>query len=332
MFLLLFSLFLAFLSLLLIQFSAGAQIVSAIAGWSYLYSLFATGIIIATYLIFGGFQSVLVTDVVQGIVMLILLPLILWAVGTNEVVETTKTSFEQLDLLTISSFVFTGLFVVAASADIWQRIYAARDNKSAKAGLVLAAILFIVFGFGIAGLGVFAKVGLPNIDPNNAFVESVVSLMPKWAFVTVILLVFSSIMSTADTEIFLLSSILSREITRWKNGYKSNRETSENTKITIARVCVVVITLLGLILSAFFVELVDIYVFLLSIILIISPPLLLGLRLKLNDKSVSISIILSLITFISLIITGNLNANNIVLIVIPGFLFTLISKFTIKIG
>ncbi|MCH8244684.1 mechanosensitive ion channel, partial [Patescibacteria group bacterium] len=86
-----------------------------------------------------------------------------------------------------------GLFVVAASADIWQRIYAAKNNTHARIALGIAAVLFVLFGFGLCGLGIFAKVALPAIDPNNAFVESISQLMPKGLVVVVILFVFGKV-------------------------------------------------------------------------------------------------------------------------------------------
>lgn len=318
--------FIAFFALLVIQFSAGAQIVSALSGWEYITALLVIGLVISIYLIFGGFKSVLATDIVQGAAMLILLPLILWAMYNTTNVDLNLSSFEAIDSFSILSLTFTGMFVVLASSDIWQRIYAAKDNKNANKALILAAILFILFGIGICGLGVFAKTGLSEIDPNNAFIASVTSLLPTWASTFVILLVFSSIMSTADTEIFLLSSIFSREITRWKNGYKTNKLTSLTVKANLARWAIFIIVLMSILVSIYFNNLVDIYIFLLSVIIIISPPLIIGFFTELKNNTVTTSIIAGLIMFISLIYTGNLNPDNLVLIVIPSFLVTMVIK------
>lgn len=318
--------FIAFFALLIIQFSAGAQIVSALSGWEYLSSVLIIGGVIIIYLLFGGFKSVLATDIIQGIAMLILLPLILWAISNTKEYNLDEITFEGIDGFSIISFVFTGLFVVLASSDIWQRIYAAKDNSNANKGLVLASVLFILFGLGLCGLGIFAKAGLPAIDPNNAFVDSVTTLLPVWASTLVVLLVFSSIMSTADTEIFLLSSILSRELIRWKGGYKNNKLTSEQTTTSHARIAIIIVTVLSISTSIFFDDLVDIYVFLLSVILVISPPLIVGFFTTLNNKTVTVSILVSLVVFFSLIVTKQLNADNLVIIVIPSFLVTLLMK------
>ncbi|PIZ73301.1 hypothetical protein COY07_02130 [Candidatus Peregrinibacteria bacterium CG_4_10_14_0_2_um_filter_43_11] len=61
---------------LITQFIAGTQILSAISGYSYELSLLISASVVLVYLILGGFQSVVRTDVFQYLVLLFLIFLI----------------------------------------------------------------------------------------------------------------------------------------------------------------------------------------------------------------------------------------------------------------
>ena len=314
---------LAFLALLVIQYSAGGYILSSLTSLDYGVSVGLCGFIVLGYLVLGGFKSVIATDVLQGIIMLTLLP-ILW-IATKNVDYTSVTADGSLGINLILSLTIAGIFTALASADVWQRICAAKNAKSAFVGLTVAAVLFIVFGFGIIEIGEFVKAAAPTTNPDNAFVEGVTQLLPQAFSTFILLLVFSAILSTADTEVFLLSTLVTREFSRWRGGYKSNIETSNQLITSHAKFCLVFVSLIAMILAVFFSNLTSTYIFLLGLILVLSPTLLIGLFVTINRKVAFVSLLLTLITFFITVLTGLLTADNLALILIPGFIFTLLT-------
>lgn len=68
----------AFFSMLLIQFTAGGQVLSSLTSFSYEQSVIITALVCTAYLFIGGFKTVLATDLVQGIARLTLMPLLVY--------------------------------------------------------------------------------------------------------------------------------------------------------------------------------------------------------------------------------------------------------------
>ena len=67
----------AVLALLVIQLVVGGLLISTLTGLSYPISVVVIGVVIAIYLTLGGFNSVLTTDVLQAVSMILLLAFLL---------------------------------------------------------------------------------------------------------------------------------------------------------------------------------------------------------------------------------------------------------------
>jgi Na+/proline symporter len=80
-------------------------------------------------------------------------------------------------------------------------------------------------------------------------------MLPHWAVVIAVVLVISVIMSTADTEIFLLSGMTLREILRLR-GLKESSVISQKQSIRASRILMIIITCSAVLLSLVFRELV----------------------------------------------------------------------------
>ena len=132
-----------------------------------------------------------------------------------------------------------------------------------------------------------------------------------------VLVVLSAIMSTADTEMFLLSGLSVREWARL--GKRHGTMAAEYTSVNRARGVMLMITVSSVIMSVFFSDLVAIYTWLLSSILVVAAPIFVGLFLRFDHRVFSWSVSLSAVLFVALIILDQLTLENAYLIVIPGF-------------
>lgn len=309
----------AFFSMLLIQFTAGGQILQPLLHIDYSLCILITAFIATIYLVIGGFRTVLVTDMIQGVSRILLLPLIIVAVVFGIEGGLQPFSAEPLSLMVWISLTVTGFFVAASSADVWQRIYAARSDKAASGGLLVGAVSLMIFGAMLVQLGILAKVGGVAMSADTAFVDALSSGLPMWATYLAVILVLSTIMGTADTEIFLLSGMLSRELFRIKGIY-DEEEISRRQSIVKSRIFVVLIAASAVGLALIFRDLLAIYTWLLSAILVIAPVVIFSLFFKLKKWQVQWSMLINLVLFIVLAIAGLISPENAYLIVIPSLL------------
>lgn len=320
--------FLAFFALLMLQFATAGEVISPITGMSYIQVVSLIGVVVLAYLLIGGFKAVLVTDIFQGMAMILLVPAILFATK-SEFVSITSVSTDTLPFLLWLSLVLTGFFVATASADVWQRIYAAKDNTTARRGLFLGGISFIFYGLILVYVGIAAKsLGVTSSD--SAFVEVITNYLPSSASTFVIFLVLSAVMSTSDTEMFLLTAMVQREIKRFPatlsflNPPDSEPDHYLNT-VSRTRIIMLFIGIVSILFAFFCRGLVDIYIWLLSAIIVISPIVLFSLFKKASSAGMFVSMLANTVAFAILVFSGYLNIDNIYIICIPGIFFYLVS-------
>jgi Na+/proline symporter len=246
----------AFGALLMVQFIAGGILLASLVDWPYPLVVFSMAGIILLYLSVGGFEAVLNTDVLQALVMFSFAAIIL-TTNPQLAVPVSGGQFTAMPLGDGTTLLILGVFVVIASADIWQCIFAARSLKTARWALSLAAVGFLVFGYFLSNLGINARLVDPTINPDNAFFTAIHDILPQHLLPFAVILVFAAIMSTADTEIFVVSSAIVKQFFRntSSSGSSTDLVSIRNfTKITIAFV-----TIIGMLLAIYFTDIVLVY-------------------------------------------------------------------------
>jgi SSS family solute:Na+ symporter len=309
--------FLAFFALLMLQFSAASTVLAATTPIKYEIWVAIISLSILTYLLIGGLRAVLTTDVLQGACMLLLLPIVIYGAFRGLPTAPKPWFGTETSSVAIIGFLLTGFFVAAASADVWQRAYAAKSDREARIGFYLGGVLFIVYGFGLVLLGIAAS-QLGVKDPNTAFVEVVTTHLATQPILIVLtmLLVVSAISSTADTELFLLTGMLQRELRRFR-VFKPDHFLV--TTVNGARVILIVICILSVVAALLFRDLVETYTWLLSALIVISPIVLFSLFVRTSKIGMAFSLIANSILFSILFYIGVITIDNVYLIAIPGF-------------
>lgn len=178
------------------------------------------------YTAYGGLRASIFTDKVQMIVIVpFLLSLLVtgWyaAGGAAPTVAGLREKAPQLlDPLDATGFkagftffvavLLTGLF----HQGYWQRVYAARDARTVRTGFMVGGLLGVpvIFAMGLFGL---AFVGLGKSgDGSVALFEVVLAGVPTWFAVGLILFGLALVMSSADTVISAVSSIIAVDVRR----------------------------------------------------------------------------------------------------------------------
>ena len=314
--------FLGFFSLLSAQFIVVGSVLGPFLNLSYSTVVLITGLIVLAYLLLGGYKAVIVTDLVQSILMIAVLLLLVSVVPFNEIINDQMNLFE-LDVVSILIFVILGIATVVASADLWQRVFSAQDVVTAKKATYASAALFLTFGFIITLIGIAAHGAFPNGNPDEALFLGIFKLVPEQFIGLSIVLLLAAIMSTIDTESFLLSSIIAKD-------FLSKKKLKQEGLKKIIRLSLVVVAAVAMFVAIFVSNILLILFGLISLIITISPAVFGSLFWKLKDRAVLLSLIGGLATLVVLLAMGAFSPDTSILTLPVAIVLLLIGQLIFR--
>lgn len=178
------------------------------------------------YTTYGGLRASIFTDKMQ---VIIIIPLVAALIGigwqvtggigpvTERLQETAPRLLDLGDFAGIKAgltFFFAILLTGIFHQGNWQRIYSAKDIPSMRRGFLLGGVLVVPFIF-IMGLFGLAFVALtPDGDDSVALFAVILSEIPMWLAVALIPLGIALVMSSVDTGISAISSIVAVDVSR----------------------------------------------------------------------------------------------------------------------
>jgi SSS family solute:Na+ symporter len=197
------------------QMLAGGKLSAAAFGIPLHVAVLVMCVVIVLYTAMGGMKAVIMTDVVQwGILLgglaLIALPLSYQAVGgwsgLQAALPAEHFSFTNLTPATFATWLVTIVPVWFVGMTLYQRIFAARDVKTAQRAWLLAGLLeWPVIALLGTVLGMMARVLFPAVEAEMGLPMLIREVLPVGAMGLVVAAYFSAIMSTADS--CLLASV-----------------------------------------------------------------------------------------------------------------------------
>ena len=189
----------------LLQFIAGAKILAELTMFSYASSLLMLGITILIYMVLGGFRAVVLTDIVQLVIIMVLLGFLGYVMTSHSLSSLISASVvvdQTPPLRTILSFFMIGILMPFFSAELWQRVYAAKDSQTVRKSLIISAIVYPIIGILIIIIGLSISTELHGIDPDMALIKGFTDILPSRYFGLGLIILFASIMSSADSYLF----------------------------------------------------------------------------------------------------------------------------------
>jgi len=224
------------------QILAGAKLASStFPGFSITSALLLMGIIAIIYTVLGGLKAVIYTDTIQWIILMtglitIGLPIAYLKIGGIEVIMNTLRP-EFLNLYSVSwpqivNWMFTIIPIWFIGMTLYQRIYAAKDTKSAQKGWLIAGLFeYPLMAFIGVILGLFARVALENgmlhgysysnLDAEMGLPVLLRTILPSGFLGIVLSAYFSAIMSTADSCLMASSGNIVTDVLKKHNHRKS---------------------------------------------------------------------------------------------------------------
>jgi Na+/proline symporter len=274
-----------------LNFTAGAKLVSEYTPITYGFSVVIVGIIILLYLLAGGFDAVVKTDVIQTIGIFLLFVLMMYLLFSTA----TKPRLLFMDLFNtpareIVSFFLAGFFIPMASPELWQRVYAIKDKTHFKRSLFLSSVFYIIIGFILLLIGLVIRVDIPNINPDTSLIVGFSRLLPVGLAGLSVVIIYSSVSSSADTYMFTAAASVTQDFLE-KTGL-----TSQDKLKTSMRYSMVVLMVLGMAMSLILRDIVDATFFFVSLTMSLGfLVLVMWISPRINRHSVNFSILLCLI-------------------------------------
>jgi len=322
-----FVIFIWFFGTLSAQFVGGGKVLSELTGINYYFSAILICFVVLTYLIMGGFKSVVRTDVFQFLALGIIMIIMALVVRTGLQVPLSYFNIFNAGAVNIIAFLLLGIFTPFVMQDSWQRIYAMKDRKVVKKAFVITGFVAFLFSMILTYIGLVAKTIYSNIDPDLAILYSFTQLVPPALVGLVSIAFFAAILSTTDTYLFALGVNFVNDILKVGND-------NLKKKIKLIRLSILIIGVLALILALSYNNLVEMTIIFKAIGLTAAPIVVVTWFSNGNKKAIITSLILTTLIILLLAGVGYIKPELSFIGIFGGFIiygiFVLINKLFFK--
>lgn len=315
--------FIAFFALLTGQFIAGGSLFGPLLGINYSTAVIIMGVGTLFYLLLGGFKAVIKTDFLQFLIMFFVFIFVLFTINIGGFTP-EQTSLTNIGSFSIITFLILGIFATFAGADIWQRIFSAKDAETVKKGSWLSALFFVIFGTALTIIGIAAKNNFPNIDSGEALYYGMLQLVPAPLLAIAVVAILAAIMSTIDTELFYLSSSIAKDF------FSRRNKTVDEKLVKIIKTSLVVLAIISMLIAIFVSEILLVLFGIVSLILCVSPAIVASLFWKTKSNAVFLSMIGGILGLLYLVISGNFNPDNSIITLPAAVVFLIIGQIVFK--
>ena len=210
------------------QFIGGARLFQAVTGYPYEIGLLLFGMTVVVYTAVGGFRAVVLTDALQGVVMVIASVVVFMTVleaggGMSQCIQTLKAIDPGLITpsgaggkvpapMLFSFWVLVGLGILGLPQTT-QRCFGYKDSRSMHNAMVMGTLIigFLLLFMHLAG--VLGRAVMPNLSSGDLIIPSLMLelLPPFWAGIFVAG-PLAAIMSTVDTMLLLVSAAIIKDL------------------------------------------------------------------------------------------------------------------------
>ncbi len=235
----------------------------AFPGVSYNTCVIVMAILTGVYVVAGGYMATAINDFIQGIIMLVGIVMVIWAVLASKGGFTASLiELAEVECTNPSGTLVPGGFasffgpdpvgllsvVILTSLGTWglpqmvQKFYAIKSEKNIAKGTIISTVFAIIVAGGCYFLGGFARISGVVAEGGNpvggfdAVIPSMLQNLPDILIAIVIVLVLSASMSTLSSLVLASSSTLTLDMI--KDNIVKNM--SQKKQVFIMRIFIVV--------------------------------------------------------------------------------------------
>lgn len=222
------ALLVAFFAAMTAQFIGGARLLESTMGISYTTSLLIFALTVGLYTFIGGFRAVVLTDAIQGTIMIIgtiiLLIGVIYAAGgvetavekLNEINPQLTSPYgpnDMLDFSFMTSFWVLVCFGVVGLPHTAVRCMAFKDSKALHRGMLIGTVILSLIMFGMHLAGTLGRAVIPELDvPDQVIPKLMLQVLPPIIAGIFLAAPMSAIMSTVDAQLIQSSSIFVKDL------------------------------------------------------------------------------------------------------------------------
>ena len=271
-------------------------------------------IIIVLFTLLGGFRAVVYTDSLQAVLFLVVLGLVIPAVlllhydVPEALAQTTSIDgfYKLFGSVPAGTMITWWLLAPAGFIDnmALQRVFAAKDEKSAKGNITAAFLLMIIFGLILMFIGIMARFILPaGSDPASAMLNLYQLVLPKGMLGLLVAAFAGVAVSTASSTLLVCSSTLEQDV------YSVLRNTGKEkpaSSLLVNRLFVVLVGLIALVLALKVPSVTQILMYGYSVYVpgLLLPVIAGSFHWKLSDRAMLLTIVSGVLTAVILILMG----------------------------
>ena len=222
------ALLIAFFAAMTVQFIGGARLLETTIGIPYTQALLIFALTVGIYTFIGGFRAVVLTDTIQGTVMIlgtiVLLVGVIYQVGGVESAVKKLTEIdpslvspygpnEMLDFQFMASFWILVCFGVVGLPHTAVRCMAFKDSKALHNGMLIGTIVLTIIMFGMHLAGALGRAIVPDLTVSDKVIPSLMlHVLPPIVAGIFLAAPMSAIMSTVDAQLIQSSSIFVKDL------------------------------------------------------------------------------------------------------------------------
>lgn len=271
-------------------------------------------IIIVLFTLLGGFRAVVYTDSLQAVLFLVVLGLVIPAVlllhydVPEALAQTTSIDgfYKLFGSVPAGTMITWWLLAPAGFIDnmALQRVFAAKDEKSAKGNITAAFLMMIIFGLILMFIGIMARFILPaGSDPASAMLNLSQLVLPKGMLGLLVAAFAGVAVSTASSTLLVCSSTLEQDV------YSVLRNTGKEkpaSSLLVNRLFVVLVGLIALVLALKVPSVTQILMYGYSVYVpgLLLPVIAGSFHWKLSDRAMLLTIVSGVLTAVILILMG----------------------------
>jgi len=153
-----------------------------------------------------------------------------------------------------------GFLMPFAAPELWQRVYAIKNEKTVFKTMLTTALLYTLFGIVLGALGLYLRGLVGNIQPEMLLIAGFKVILPVALASLGTIFMMAAVMSSADTYTFTAASLLVQDIIN-----PLRKKTNSSQTVFDLRIWQVLIMVGALTLGILFTRLTDIFTFVFGI-------------------------------------------------------------------
>ena len=223
-----------------VQFFVLGKIMSLLLGIDAFNSILIAAVVVAFYVSSGGYKSIVKTDILQFFIMLSLWVFIFFLPIEKEHVLNFSSIASGIDTSDYWAGLLYVLALVFSFPDIWQRMFSAKDDKTAKNGVRLIGFALLLMTMPLTYIGMSAVGVIPAGTEANDVVMTILQsdAYPRLMLSFLTIVGVSITMSTLDTYAYVFSSTLLENFLKISVTHNKKRYISMSKIVMIAMLAV----------------------------------------------------------------------------------------------